>query len=95
MGLGGDILFSVEELIRLVRVAPGEVILNHLEALDHCPTRRDELRERMTREGLATRVWIPDDGEGRQLLGTRASTPQLVPGAPAPDFRKWLTAKLA
>lgn len=95
MGLGGDILFSVDELVRLVRAAPGEVIFNHLEALDHCPTRRDALRERMSEEGLAARVWIPEDGESRELRGMGASTPELVSGAPTPDFRKWLTAKLA
>lgn len=39
MGLGDDILFSLDELVTLVRRAPGLVVLNHLEALDHCPPR--------------------------------------------------------
>ncbi|MEZ4247639.1 MAG: MBL fold metallo-hydrolase [Polyangiales bacterium] len=95
MGLGGDILFSVDELVRLVRAAPGEVILNHLEALDHCPTRRGALAERLAREGLADRVWIPEDGEDRVFRGDGAPVSDLRSGAPAPDFRKWLTAKLA
>ncbi|WP_257453696.1 MBL fold metallo-hydrolase [Archangium lipolyticum] len=63
MGLGGDILFSVDELVTLVRRAPGRVVLNHLEALDHCPTTRDGLRERMNAEGLLAKVHIPEDGE--------------------------------
>lgn len=40
MGLGGNILFSVDELVELSRVARGKVVLNHLEALDHCATTR-------------------------------------------------------
>lgn len=62
-GAGPDILFSVDELVRLVRHAPGRVIFNHLEAVDHCPTTRVDLQARMAAEGLAARVEIPADGE--------------------------------
>ncbi|MEO1334000.1 MAG: MBL fold metallo-hydrolase, partial [Myxococcota bacterium] len=44
VGLGGDILFSVDELVALTRATPGRVIFNHLEALDHCPTARVDLK---------------------------------------------------
>jgi L-ascorbate metabolism protein UlaG (beta-lactamase superfamily) len=63
MGAGGDILFSVDELVTLARRAPGRVVFNHLEALDHCPTTREGLRARMRAEGLAEKVSVPDDGE--------------------------------
>ncbi|MDC3962756.1 MBL fold metallo-hydrolase [Polyangium jinanense] len=59
----GDILFSVDELVTLARRAPKDVVLNHLEALDHCPTTRAALGKRMAAEGLAARVHIPSDGE--------------------------------
>ena len=96
MGLGGDILFSLDELVTLARRAPGQVVFNHVEALDHCPTTRTRLRQRMEAEGLADRVHIPDDGgelgfepdPARQRV--RVARPQLRPG-----FHKWVTAKLA
>lgn len=59
MGIGGDILFSVDELVQLARLAPASVVFNHLEALDHCPTTRAGLHERMDAEGLSDRVHIP------------------------------------
>lgn len=61
-GLGSDIMFGLDELIRLARTAPGRVIFNHLEALDHCPTTRDGLRARIEAEGLGAKVEIPADG---------------------------------
>ena len=89
------VLKMPSRVLSLVRAAPGKVILNHLEALDHCPIRRDALRSRLESEGVAPRVWIPEDGEVCELYGAATPTPTLLPGAPAPDFRKWLTAKLA
>lgn len=52
-GFGRDILFSVTELRELAALAKGKLVLNHLEALDHCPTKRSDLDF-----GL-----IPRDGE--------------------------------
>lgn len=97
MGLGGDILFSVDELVQLVRRAPGQVVLNHLEALDHCPTTRTDLRRRMKAEGLGDRVHVPEDGESL-TFEHEESTPHVAPG-PARDERpgmhKWFTARFA
>jgi len=39
------------------------VVANHLEALNHCPTTRQELRERLRDENLSENIWIPEDGE--------------------------------
>ncbi len=39
------------------------VIANHLEALNHCPTTRVELRNWLESEGLSGKVPIPRDGE--------------------------------
>ena len=82
-GVGPDILFSVDELVTLVKRAPNKVVLNHLEALDHCPTTRDELRERLQREGLAARVEIPADGDVLSFDGVH-STPRVAAGVSAP-----------
>lgn len=94
MGAGGDILFSVDELVTLIRRAPGQVVLNHLEALDHCPTTREALRERMHAEGLTARVHIPEDGE--TLHFDRPTTPTHAHPRPhtdpRPGFQKWVTA---
>ncbi|MCA9666443.1 MAG: MBL fold metallo-hydrolase [Myxococcales bacterium] len=69
-GFGKSILMTVDEQVALVRAAPGEVVFNHLEALDHCPTTRTGLAERMRAEGLDARVFIPEDGETLELSGT-------------------------
>ncbi len=96
MGFGGDILFSVDELVTLIGRAPGQVVLNHLEALDHCPTTRTGLRERMRTEGLADRVFVPEDGDVLSFDAASASEPvQTRASADEPGFQKWLTAKFA
>lgn len=94
MGLGGNILFSVDELLELTRRARGQVVFNHLEALDHCPTSRAGLRERLIEEGLAGRTFVPEDGEAltfhapaRSPRATPRSTPAERPGA-----QKWITS---
>ena len=38
-------------------------LITHLEALNHCPTRRSALRRALTGNGLGDRVFVPDDGE--------------------------------
>ncbi|MFY0570333.1 MBL fold metallo-hydrolase [Archangium lansingense] len=79
-GVGGDILFSVDELVTLVRRAPGRVVLNHLEALDHCPTTREGLRERMKAEGLLEKVLIPRDGEELHFTRQERASWPTAPG---------------
>lgn len=97
MGAGGDILFSVDELVTLIRRAPGQVVLDHLEALDHCPTTREALRARMRDEGLLARVHIPADGEVLRFTRTAATDRPRPRTRPArePGLQKWLTAKFA
>ncbi len=93
-GAFDDILFSVDELVTLIQRAPGSVILNHLESLDHCPTTRRDLRERMRAEGLDAKVHIPEDGE--ELVFERRTDSSHAPvhsGTEGqPGFQKWLTS---
>ncbi len=63
LDVGGYILMPMEELITFAKNAPGKIIANHLEALNHCPTKRAQLRDVLKSNGIAEKVFIPDDGE--------------------------------
>jgi L-ascorbate metabolism protein UlaG (beta-lactamase superfamily) len=73
LDVGGAILMPLEEILKFVRTAPGTVIANHLEALNHCPTTRAELRQALEVNGLAAKVLVPEDGE---TLAFEAGRPQ-------------------
>ncbi|GGX43243.1 MBL fold metallo-hydrolase [Saccharospirillum salsuginis] len=61
--LGGDIIMGIEDAIHFSRRATGQVIANHLEALDHCPVSRNALQDAVNRHGVSALVSIPQDGE--------------------------------
>jgi len=65
MDLGSELIMDTDQALRTVSAGSGQFVLNHLEALDHCPTRREELRAEACRRGLEGRVWVPEDGETR------------------------------
>lgn len=94
MGLGGDILFSPAELEDLVRLAPGKVVLNHLESLDHCPTSRADVQKRMAAAGLLDKVLVPLDGEELVLASTDGAPKNAAMHETRrrPGLQKWLTA---
>lgn len=96
-GIGRDILFSMDELIALARLAPRNVVFNHLEAIDHCPMSRKGLRETMDAAGVGERVYIPADGEQLEFHSSvtdrRAVSQSRI--RRRPGFQKWLTAKFA
>lgn len=69
MDLGSELIMDADQALRAVAAGRGRFVLNHLEALDHCPTRRDDLQAEAGRRGLADRVWIPEDGETRVFGG--------------------------
>lgn len=60
--LGGDIIMGREAALQVARLSSGLVVANHLEALDHCPVTRAELREARDRAGLDQRLLVPEDG---------------------------------
>lgn len=62
-GFGRDILFPLDELTELASMAPGMVVFNHLEALDHCPTKREELHAMLEARGVGGKCLIPEDGQ--------------------------------
>ncbi|MBE9521187.1 MAG: MBL fold metallo-hydrolase [Proteobacteria bacterium] len=63
LDLGGPILMPLEEIITFIRTAPNKVIANHLEALNHCPTTRSQLKQELEKYGLLSKTFIPNDGE--------------------------------
>ena len=63
LDISKPILMSMDELIHFVRIAPGKVIANHLEALNHCPTTRKQLKQKLENNGLLFKVYIPNDGD--------------------------------
>lgn len=58
---------TLKDIIKFVELSPGKVIANHLEALNHCPTTRKQLREKLTEKGLQDKVYIPNDGEAVEV----------------------------
>lgn len=67
LDIGGPILMPVEEIIAFVRKSPNQVMANHMDCLNHCPTTRTSLKEALEQAGLASRVIIPKDGESIAL----------------------------
>ncbi len=49
LDISDPILMPLEELVTFVRTAPNIVIANHLEALNHCPTTREQLKKNWKR----------------------------------------------
>jgi L-ascorbate metabolism protein UlaG (beta-lactamase superfamily) len=60
------LLMTVQDVIAFTKDAPGNIIANHLEAVNHCPTTRVELKRFFVSEGLQDKTWIPEDGEIRE-----------------------------
>ena len=61
------LLMTVKDVVRFTKNAPGKVIANHLEAVNHCPTTRKDLSHRLMHEGLLKKSYIPEDGDWIEL----------------------------
>ena len=61
---GGTITMEAGDVIAVAEAAPGaRVVAVHLEAINHCLEKREELRGAIEAAGLAGRVAVPEDGE--------------------------------
>jgi L-ascorbate metabolism protein UlaG (beta-lactamase superfamily) len=69
LDVGRPILMPLDEQVEFARLAPGIVVANHLEAVNHCQTDRSALAARMAAEGLTDKVRIPADGETVDIPG--------------------------
>ena len=59
------LLMTMEDILRFIKDAPGKVIANHMEAVNHCPTTRNQLKNEVLNLELSEKVFIPNDGESR------------------------------
>lgn len=57
------LLMTIEDIIRFTKNAPKTVIGNHLEAVNHCPTTRVQLRNELKKRKLLEKTCIPEDGQ--------------------------------
>ena len=61
--VGQPLLMSSDEVLEFIKLAPGKVMANHMQALNHCPIDRDTLRQLLDNQALTDKVFIPQDGE--------------------------------
>lgn len=63
LDIGQALLMNDKDLLTFVQNAPGKVLANHLEALNHCPNTRTRLNNLFVDNNLLHKVVIPEDGE--------------------------------
>lgn len=67
MDLLQPLLMTVQDVLKFIENAPSHVIANHLEAVNHCPTTRNQLKEEVDKTGNSERVFIPLDGQSMRF----------------------------
>ncbi|MGG6311863.1 MBL fold metallo-hydrolase [Paenibacillus macerans] len=61
---GTVITMTEEDIVRIPRLSPTtKLIAVHLETINHCKLKRNELLEFIGKQNLDESVWVPDDGE--------------------------------
>lgn len=68
LDIGQPLLMRVADIVKFVQNSPKKVLANHLEALNHCPTTRKGLKEKLIKEGIEQKVFIPNDGEIIEII---------------------------
>ena len=63
LDIGQPLLMHEADQVKFVQNSPGRVFANHMEALNHCPHTRADLRRLLQQNGLLAKVDIPEDGE--------------------------------
>ncbi|OAN13173.1 MBL fold metallo-hydrolase [Photobacterium jeanii] len=63
MDVGQPLLMPTDEVMEFIKLSPGQVIANHMEALNHCPVDRPTLRQSLQAQNLSEKVFIPSDGD--------------------------------
>jgi L-ascorbate metabolism protein UlaG (beta-lactamase superfamily) len=61
--LGGLLLMNPTDVLKFIQNSPNKVYANHMEAVNHCPTTREKLRNSLKINQLLDNVFIPEDGE--------------------------------
>ncbi|MED3885051.1 MBL fold metallo-hydrolase [Priestia aryabhattai] len=61
---GGSLVMGKEDIYEVHKAAPHATILSvHMEAVNHWTLSREELKSFITKKDMASRVFVPDDGE--------------------------------
>jgi L-ascorbate metabolism protein UlaG (beta-lactamase superfamily) len=63
LDIGKPLLMTLQEQMQFIKNAPGKVLANHMEALNHCPTTREQLKREVIKHHLEHKVDIPQDGQ--------------------------------
>jgi L-ascorbate metabolism protein UlaG (beta-lactamase superfamily) len=61
--VGDEIIMGLEDVLPMAENFNGSLIVNHLEALDHCPVTRSQVLDLAQSKGLLHRIKAPEDGE--------------------------------
>jgi len=61
---GGSLVMGKEDIYQVFKAAPHATIISvHMEAVNHWTLSREELKGFINEKDMASRVFIPDDGE--------------------------------
>lgn len=63
LDIGNLLLMNRSDIVKFAKNSPGRVYANHMEALNHCPNTRSDLKTILSAESLLNKVDIPEDGE--------------------------------
>ncbi|MEL1254287.1 MBL fold metallo-hydrolase [Flavobacterium sp. DGU38] len=63
LDFGQPLLMRMNDILKFAALAPWKVFANHLEALNHCPTKREELKKALAENNLLSKTAVPNDGE--------------------------------
>ncbi|MFB3387841.1 MBL fold metallo-hydrolase [Flavobacterium sp. LAR06] len=62
LDIGQPLLMRMNDILKFTALAPGKVFANHLEALNHCPTTREQLKTALSENDLLSKTAVPADG---------------------------------
>ncbi len=62
LDIGQPLLMRMNDILKFTALAPGKVFANHLEALNHCPTTREQLKNALSENDLLSKTAVPADG---------------------------------
>ncbi|RUT78992.1 MBL fold metallo-hydrolase [Ancylomarina longa] len=65
--IGGPLLMNIADIAKFITNAPNKVYANHMEAVNHCPTDRNKLKQLVAKLSAVEKVIIPGDGESFEL----------------------------
>ncbi|WII71360.1 MBL fold metallo-hydrolase [Bdellovibrio sp. 22V] len=65
--IGSEVIMGAADVPSMAHLFKGKLIVNHLEALDHCPTTRKEVREIARGLDMQNRILVPEDGENIEV----------------------------